>query len=322
MAAMSDEPIHHPHDKLFKGAFGQPANAAGFLRWQLPAALASHIDWDHLKLQPGSFVDSHYRHSESDLLFSAPLEESSECLIYLLFEHQLSQDPCIALRLLRYMVRIWEEHRRKNPQASQLPVILPVVLAQNAQAWEIATQFSSLLDIPPPLSEECASFVPDFTFRLIQLADLGFQAIRGTPAGILTLRVMKAERIARLLDEAVWDESLLLQVPQETLELLIRYILNADIDKAAFDRKVQSVSHPDVRTTAMSLAQQLRQEGRQEGRLEGRQELIIENLRLRFGFAPQGLVDAIAAIHDEAQLLRLHRASIQAASLEDFSSAL
>jgi predicted transposase YdaD len=168
---MSDEPIHQPHDKLFKGTFGQPANAAGFLRWQLPAALASNIDWDRL-------------------------------------------------------------------------------------------------------------------------------------------------------DEAVWDESLLLHLPKETLELLIRYILNADIDKAAFDRKVQNVSHSDVRTTAMSLAQQLRQEGRQEGRHEGRQELVIENLRLRFGFAPQGLIDAIAAIHDEAQLLRLHRASIQAASLEEFSSVL
>lgn len=319
---MSDEPIHQPHDKLFKGTFGQPANAAGFLRWQIPAALASNIDWDRLKLQPGSFVDSHYRHSESDLLFSAPLTESRECLIYLLFEHQLTKDSYIALRLLRYMVRIWEEHRRKNPQASHLPVILPVVLAQNAQSWEIATQFSSLLNIPSPLSEEFAGFIPDFTFRLIQLANLEFQAIRGTPAGILTLRVMKAERIAKLLDEAVWDESLLLHLPKETLEQLIRYILNADIDKEAFDRKVQNVSHSDVRTTAMSLAQQLRQEGRQEGRQQGRQELIIENLRLRFGFAPQGLIDAIAAIHDEAQLLRLHRASIQAASLEDFSSVL
>ena len=68
----------------------------------------------------------------------------------------------------------------------------------------------------------------------------------------------------------------------------------------------------------MTLAQQLRQEGRQEGR----QESIIENLRLRLGAVPQGLVEAIAAIHDEDHLLRLHRASIEAASLEEFSAAL
>jgi len=67
-----DDPIHHPHDKLFKSAFGDPATAAGFLRWEIPSALSASIDWDHLRLEPGNFVDSHYRQSESDLLFSAP----------------------------------------------------------------------------------------------------------------------------------------------------------------------------------------------------------------------------------------------------------
>lgn len=65
--------------------------------------------------------------------------------------------------------------------------------------------------------------------------------------------------------------------------MLIRYILNTDVAKQAFDRKVQDVIHPQIRSTAMTLAQQLRQEGRQEGL----QEAIINNLRLRLGEVPQ-----------------------------------
>ncbi len=35
---MSDDKLHHPHDKLFKLGFSDPATAAAFLREQIPAA--------------------------------------------------------------------------------------------------------------------------------------------------------------------------------------------------------------------------------------------------------------------------------------------
>lgn len=82
---MPDEKIHQPHDKLFKAGFGDPANAAAFLRWEIPPALSASIDWTQLRNEPESFVDSHYRHTESDLLFSVPLA-GSDCLLYLLFD--------------------------------------------------------------------------------------------------------------------------------------------------------------------------------------------------------------------------------------------
>jgi predicted transposase/invertase (TIGR01784 family) len=318
---MPDEPLHHPHDKLFKSAFGDPVTAAGFLRWEIPAALSSAIDWERLRLEPGSFVDSHYRQSESDLLFSAP-SGASECLVYLLFEHQLAPDPWIALRLLRYQVRIWETWRKNHPKCGRLPVILPVVLAQNAEVWEISPQFSSLLDVPDPLASELAGLVPDFTFRLIQLANIEFEAIRGTPAGILTLRVMKAERLEKLLEDSVWDESLFMHVPREIIEMLIRYILDADVDKAAFDRKVMTVSNPEIQNTAMTLAQQYRQEGRQEGQVLAQQRAVIEALEIRFQRVPEGLREEIGRIADPLRLPALHRAAIQAASLEEFSRSL
>lgn len=135
---MRDDAIHQPHDKLFKQGFGDPANAAGFLRHHFPAEVSDRIDWDGLSLRPGSFVDSHFRQHESDLLFSTGIE-GGEALIYLLFEHQLAEDQRIALRLLRYMVRIWEVYLKENPGVA-LPPILPVVLAQNEKAWKISGQ--------------------------------------------------------------------------------------------------------------------------------------------------------------------------------------
>ena len=156
---MAETSIHQPHDKLFKCTFGEPANATGFLRGELPTGLSAAIAWDQLRLEPGSFIDSRYRHSESDLLFSAALH-SQNCLIYVLFEHQRELDRWLALRLLRYMVRIWEEFLREQPEATQLPVIVPVVLAQNAKRWKLSPEFLPLLDIPAELADEAAPLFP------------------------------------------------------------------------------------------------------------------------------------------------------------------
>lgn len=321
---MADEPIHQPHDKLFKQSFGDPVNAAGFLRHHLPEAIASAIDWDRLALEPGSFVDSHFRQHESDLLFSARLG-GTDCLVYLLFEHQVNEDPKIALRLLRYMVRIWESCLKSRP-GHALPLILPVVLAQNDVIWSTPTEFSSLFDIPAAPELDLHGMIPDFQFRLIQLAGVSYEDLRGTPTGVLVLRVMKAERSGQLLSDPVWEESLLAQVPGSVFEMLLRYLLEADIDSDGFHRRLNQITEVQLKESAMTLAQQIRQEGRREGKLEGKleglREAIVEGLVVRFGEVPTGLSEALRLVADENRLRQLHHASLRAGSLDEFAGSL
>lgn len=308
--------LHLPHDKLFSAAFSVPENAAALLQSQLPPAVAEAITWTELAPLPGSFVDSQFRTSHTDLLFSAPLA-GQEGLIYLLFEHQSSPDPLLPLRLLRYLTRIWERCI-KDARGTPLPVILPVVLSQNAEVWNVPTQLSELLNLPPPLADALSPFIPDFKYRHLQLAQMPFETIPGTPAGILVLRVMKAERLGKLLEDPVWQEHLLNATPTELLHMVLRYMLGADIDMAGFNDKVKIISNPETRSAAMTLAQQFRQEGRQEGR----QEAVIEVLEVRFDQVPSGLQEAIREIQDDARLRELHRAAIRCASLEAFAALL
>jgi hypothetical protein len=70
-----------------------------------------------------------------------------------------------------------------------------------------------------------------FEYRHLQLAQMAFEAIPGTPGGILVLRAMKAQRLGRLLDDQVWDENLMKLTPLELLQRVLRYLLAADIDK-------------------------------------------------------------------------------------------
>lgn len=167
-----------------------------------------------------------------------------------------------------------------------------------------------------------APFIPDFAFRLIQLAGIPFEAIRGTTAGILILRTMKAERVSQLLGAAVWDESLFTHIPREIFELVLRYILAADIDKAAFETMIMGITNSVSQFTAMTLAQQYRKEGKHQGRKEGevssRQEMVLEVLEIRFGQVPEGLRAEVLALTEVERLQALHRAAVRCESLERF----
>lgn len=289
-----DESLHQPHDKLFKAGFGDPATAAGFLSTQIPARLSAAIAWDQLRPEKGSFVDSHYRHSESDLLFSADLHGRS-CRLYLLFEHQRSRDP----------------------------VIVPVVLAHSAGKWEMHPQFSTLLDIPREAEEEAMKYVPDFAFRLIELAEMPVEEMVGTPAGILVLRAFRAELLQELMGDALWDEGLIAQVPASVYEMVLRYILaSGEIDKREFTHRVESIQDKEIQQTTMTLAQQFREEGRQEGLILARQRVVEEALETRFERVPEGLREEITRITDSERLHALLRAAICCSSVEAFAKEL
>jgi hypothetical protein len=333
LAAMPESPLHQPHDKLVKSTFSDPDNARAFLQANLPRKLARRIDWSTLSLASGSFIDPEFAAASSDLLFTAQID-GQPAFLYILFEHQNKEDPLIGLRLLTYMVRIWSDHLRNNPGSTKLPPILPLVLAQDNKPWKSSTRFADLIDIPEEVGEELKKHIPDFEFQLVELYRMPFEKILGTPLGILTLRALKAEKLQALLEDPVWDESLLIQLPSVSFEMLMRYIFDRDLDKPAFRRKLKTLRNPKLSKNAMSLAEQFRQEGirkgRQQGRQEGRQEGlvfskqqdILEALEIRFNRVPEGLREEIELIADTAKLQTLHRAAIRSATLEEFSQVL
>lgn len=331
---MEDESIHQPHDKLFKAGFSDPANAAAFLRWRLPAELAEGIDWDSLRLEPGSFIDSRFRHSQSDLLFSAPFGnpggpdeaeggERPRCCFYFLLEHFSGPTPLAPLQVLRYMTRIWEG--RAAEAVGRLPVIVPVVVAQNDGSWEVPASFSDLFDIPEGFEGIVRPFLPDFALSLLHLVETPYDAIAGTPAGILALRVLKAERIGEQMGGAVWDEGLMSEVERaarEFFELLLRYLMRGVVDTRAFERRVEEIVEPQLRSTVMTVAEQYIERGLERGIEKGQRADILEALDIRFGTVPEGIRESVEATGGQDRLRTLLRAAITSATLEEFAGLL
>jgi len=320
---MADEVVHQPNDKLFRSTFSELQNAAAFFQGYLGAELVAAADWGSLRQQEGRFVDEELAGAESDLLFSVLLK-GRETLIYILFEHQSSEDPWMAFRLLRYMVRIWETQRAAvagSGGAAQLSPIVPVVLAQGSKVWKTSPRFGALFG-----EGAVPVYTPDFTFELIQLVALGYEEMRGAPGGILTMRAMRADALGELLHALVLDEALMLRVDSGTVEKLLRYISERNVDREEFRTRVREIRNPNLKDQAMTLAEQLRQEGRQEGRREGgaeeAQRAVVEVLEARFGRVPEGLEEVVRREKSLAKLRALLREAILCATVEGFASNL
>ncbi len=121
----------------------------------------------------------------------------------------------MALRLLSYILRIWQRFVKNASPSAKLPAVLPVVLAQGRRPWRTSTRLADLIDIPSGLEELLRPWQPSLAYHLLELLRIRYEAIEGTPERILTLRALKAEPVNELLGDPLWDESLLFSISED-----------------------------------------------------------------------------------------------------------
>ena len=334
---MPEDSLHQPNDKLLKATFSVPENARAFFQNHLPAELSEALDWSSLSLEPCSFIDPQLASSESDQLFRIRLQQS-EAFLYLLFEHQSSEDPRMALRLLSYILRIWERFAKNHAPPAKLPAILPIVLAQGKRPWKTSTRLEDLIDLPPKVAPILRPWQPTLVYHLLELVRIPYEKILGTPEGILTLRALKAEPMEELLGDALWDEVILFSISEGALERILRYILNAEDNITRLKERIGKIRTKPLQTKTMTLADQLRQEGKLEGKLEGKMEgkqeglsegqlrafrtAVLRALEIRHGAYPEGIREAVEGILDSRRLERLIETAFRSDSIEAFAMNL
>lgn len=322
-----------PHDALFKGTLGRVQHARSLLRAVLPPELSGLVRWSTLKKQPGSFVDETLREQHTDLLFSAQVGERP-VFFYVLFEHQSTADRWMMLRLLRYMIRIWEEHLAKEPKATRLPAIVPVVLHHSETGWTYATAFEELIDLDDETRDEALPFVPRFRLLLDDVSHATDEELLARSMTALAKMVLGCFRHSRdmrnLLENLRPWANLLEEIRRSpsgvrAYAIILRYILGAaDHTPEQLRALVAGAAPPEIEEEMASTADMLIEEGMQKGLLKGRQEgrragradTVLKLLRLKFRRLPAGTA---ARVRDasEAELQRWTERVLTATSLAD-----
>jgi predicted transposase/invertase (TIGR01784 family) len=282
--------------------FSDPRNAASHMRNTLPAAVVDRLDLDALAQRPGSFVDDDLRSRQTDLLFEAPFRNGDgKAFVYLLVEHQSRPDPLMPLRLLRYMLRIWDKLLTEDDQRRRLPPIVPMVLHHSAEGWRAPVAFGDLYDGPADALEALGPHLPRFQFYLMDLSAIPDHALRGTAMAQVTYLLLKHARDGDLEAKlAAWSDLLRTVAAERTsglqaLQLVVQYVVQAGgLAVDALHRVTRHV-HPDMSQIIETTADRLRTEGRREGLEEGRREGLEEGRR-------EGLEEGLQQGFEQGQL--------------------
>ena len=137
-----------------------------------------------------AFVDEALEQRHSDLLFEARVA-GSPALLYLLFEHQSTPCADMALRLLRYMLRIWERWQRDHPRESGLPPVVPLVLYHGETRWTAPLHLRDTLRLPEAARAVFAPYCPDFEVCFSDLSLFPEEKLWGTALVRMMLALMK-----------------------------------------------------------------------------------------------------------------------------------
>jgi hypothetical protein len=225
-----------PHDLFARHTFSQPEHAASELKAALPPELVPQVDWESLRLESGSVVDTQLKQTESDLLFSARLLSGKPLLFYVLLEHQSSVDPWMAWRMLRYVVRQLERWRQQHPESAALPVIVPLVLYHAAEGhWTAPRRVEDLFALPEeePQRRQWRAWVPRFEYAVDDLTQAQAEALMrraGSPLvrlAWLALRFGRTELLAQQLPgwAGLFTQVLRSSRGSEELRPVVHYLL-------------------------------------------------------------------------------------------------
>jgi predicted transposase/invertase (TIGR01784 family) len=183
-----------PHDSIFRRIFGMTGNAASQLRSVLPPDVATRLDLSRLVPAPGSFVDEALKWKHADLLFTVSTMDGQDAFVYVLMEHQSTDDPLMAFRVLRYVTRIWDRYLEEHPRARRLPAVIPFVVHNGRGRWTSPVQLPDLIDLGPADKKAMETYLPRFEFLLDDLADIDLWQLRDrelTPLARITLVLLK-----------------------------------------------------------------------------------------------------------------------------------
>ena len=317
-----------PHDSIVKALFANTEDAASALASALPEQVASRIDWSSLEQVNLNLVDPKLREVYSDITFTARLQHH-EVVLYVLLEHQSTQDALMPFRLLRYVVLIWDAWLKDNPDSKVLPGVLPLVLHHGALRWSSPTSLAGLIDMPGEVQALLGEHLPRFRFFLDDLSAADDAALRQRSltnmmlAGLVLLKTVPRSTdvlaaLASWMD--VFIQISLAPNGLDALRLFLEYISltsNADSSNIAeFARQIGPVAEDAYMTAAEQLKELGRLQGQQEGRLQGQTELLLRQLELRFGSLPAGLPERVRAGSDD-EVARWAERVLSAPSLED-----
>lgn len=268
--------VKNIHDKFFKLVFSEPEVSIDLFKHHLPPDVFNKIDLDTLKLSNKSFISEEYADKYSDLVYSAKINGSSSYL-YILAEHQSTNDKYMSARLLEYNASIMKEHMKKF-KTKKAPIIINILIYAGKNEYTGPKTYYEMFENP-----ELAKEIMFKDLHLVNLQATGINELskdgKAAAAEILLKQGIKRD-IGKFLEENVKILKVLMyELPYLNKATDYIFFLNSGKNQEKIVNLLKEVTQNEE--LVMNLAQHFRNEGILKGMQKGIQEektIVAKNL--------------------------------------------
>ena len=252
------------HDVFVKKAMSDKNVAREFFEVNLPQDILSQVDLSTLKQEKENYFDNTLGHGIVDILYSVNFGEDKGYLV-LLVEHQTTQDYKMPLRIMKYVLRICDDHLNKQPEG-KIPLIYPILFYGGKRKYTAPLSLWSLFNN----SERAKDFLTK-PIQLIETNNFRKEDIRGRAYFGLMMYFMahiREKDIFPYLHEVV---DLINKISNDGDIEYIESILYYVIDKADSEKvdgilsEFKKAVTPEHSEKLMTIAERLREQGKEIG---------------------------------------------------------
>jgi predicted transposase/invertase (TIGR01784 family) len=282
---MTENIIQNPHDRFVRHMMTKPKVIEEFFQANLPANIKSAINFNSIKLEPESLINSKLQLQITDLLYSAEFNQQPG-YIYLVVEHLSNSQRLAPFRMLKYTIDIMQRHLDQN-QDDVLPIVYPLIIYGGRANYTHSTDLFDLF----AYNKELAKNILWQPCKLIDLTKTPDEELKqhlwyGTAARLM--KYIFAENISPHF-KAMIEEIKIIERAGEIsyIKAMISYVAAVADGKGMVEFKkvleenLSVESKEGFMTFAEAFIQQGVQQGMQHGMMESKREMAIRMIKTK-----------------------------------------
>ena len=328
------ELVRHFKENGIKLLLEHPLNVRELLLL-LSVRWVKQIDFATLQLVKTTFIRRDFRHVESDIVLSAQLRPAGRkgsprrLLIYLLIEHQSEPDRLMPLRLVDYVVQIFNYQLRQWSRSQKslsnfhLQPVLPIVLYTGTRSWPSVGTLADLIERGQEFRDLTPIVEKPFFLNLTSLSESDFSKGRcfGSVLRLIQQRRAGTAEFEALLEQVIGHLESMPEADRLRWLDLVSYIHamiyheRRPAEHGRLHRAIEASVATDTHRQELvqmgkTIADVIRDEGMKEGIKEGikegeirsKRETLLRLLEARFGKPAADVHDVVESTTDIEQL--------------------
>jgi hypothetical protein len=307
------------HDLSYRLFFAHRRMIQDLLREIVGEQWVERIDLGSGERVDASFVSPKHENRESDVIWQFRRKDGGEPVyVYILLEFQSRPDPSMPVRLMGYESLFYQLLMAGQPAAGwrKLPLVIPVVVYNGWEPWNVATDLGSMIGELDPSAE---IYRPQLRYRLVNEAAYPPEELAALDSPVADLFRIEKSRdwlevrssVHRLRQSIPPGEASLRRAFETWLRKLILPRLGLSQEEASAASTLE-----EIETMLADSIDRWNREIREEGRQEEGARVVLRLLRLKFGPVDHEIEERVHSA-DADRLLGWSERILTAESLQD-----